>query len=246
MTNDDPSTDQFIREVDEELRREQLTTLWKRFGNYVIAAAVLVVVITAGFKGWQWWHEREAARAGDRYLAAEALARDADPDGAIEAFNAIAASESGGYAALASFRSAALQIEAGDRQGAITQLDKITGDNRVDDILQDLARLRAAYLALDENDIDGAASRVSPLAVTGNPWRHGAREVLGLVAMEKGDKETAIGYFSEIEADQEAPTNIRARATAMIAVLQGETAIPALSPGAGEAGAGSAGESAPQ
>ena len=226
MTNDDPSTDQFIREVDEELRREQLATLWGRYGNYVIAAAILVVAVTAGFKGWEWWHEREAARAGDLYLAAEDLASEDDSPGAIEAFNTIAAREAGGYSALAGFRSAALQIEAGDRKGALAQLDKITADNRVDDILRDLARLRAAYLALDENDIDGAGERVSPLAVTGNPWRHGAREVLGLVAMEKGDKETAIGYFSEIEADQEAPNNIRARANAMIAVLQGGSVIP--------------------
>ena len=246
MTNNDPSTDQFIREVDEELRREQLTAMWNRFGNYVIAAAVLVVAITAGFKGWEWWQEREAARAGDRYLAAEDLARNDDREAAIEAFNAIAASEGGGYAALAGFRSAALLMEAGDRAGAIAQLDKITSDNRVDDILQDLARLRAAYLALDENDLDGAASRVSPLAVTGNPWRHGAREVLGLVAMETGDNETAIGYFSEIETDQEAPTNIRARATAMIGVLQGETAIPESPPEAGGSAPGAGGGTVPQ
>lgn len=226
MTNEDHSTDQFIREVDEELRREQLATLWNRYGNYVIAAAILVVAITAGFKGWEWWREREAARVGDLYLAAEELAGKDDRQGAIEAFNTIAAGESGGYSALAGFRAAALLIEAGDREGAIIQLDKITADDRVDDILQDLARLRAAYLALDENDFDGAARRVSALAVTGNPWRHGAREVLGLVAMEKGDKEGAIGYLSEIEADQEAPANIRARAAALIAVLEGESALP--------------------
>jgi len=226
MTNQDHSTDQFIREVDEELRREQIATLWKRHGNYVIAAAILVVVITAGFKGWEWWRERESARVGDLYLAAEELAGKDDRQGAIEAFNAIAASESAGYSALAGFRSAALLIEAGDRKGAIAQLDKIATDDRVDDILQDLARLRSAYLALDENDFDGAARRISALAVTGNPWRHGAREVLGLVAMEKGDKEAAIGYFSEIESDQEAPGNIRARAAALIAVLQGESALP--------------------
>ncbi len=236
MTNDDPSTDQFIREVDEELRREQLTTLWNRFGNYVIAAAILVVAVTAGFKGWEWWHAREAARAGDLYLAAEDLVREDNSQGAIEAFNAITTSEAGGYSALAGFRSAALQIEAGDRKGALAQLDKITADDRVDDILQDLARLRAAYLALDENDIDGAADRVSSLAATGNPWRHGAREVLGLVAMEKGDSETAMGYFSEIQADQEAPSNIRARANAMIAVLQGGSAIPDESSGSSGGG----------
>ncbi len=236
MTNDDRSTDQFIREVDEELRREQLNTLWQRYGSYVVAAAVLVVLVTAGFNGWDWWREREAERVGDLYIAAEDLIDEDGTDAAVAAFEAIAAEEKGGYSALASLRAANLKIQAGDRAGAIGLLDRITADDRVDEILQDLARLRAAYLLLDERDMDGAAMRVSPLAATGNPWRHGAREVLGLVALEKGDADTAIGYFSEIETDAEAPNDIRARATSLIAVMQGAQSSSAGGTGSPDAG----------
>ncbi len=220
MTDDDRRTDQFIREVDEELRREQLHTLWQRFGNYIIAACVLVVVVTAGFKGWDWWSRYEAERIGDRYIAADQLVQEDKRDEAIAAFDAIAASEESGYAALAALRAAALKIEAGDTDGAIANFDKVANDKNVDGILRDLASLRAAYLVLDKGDLDGAASRVNALAVPGNPWRHGAREILGLVAMKRGENDVATGYFSQIEADEEAPADTRARATALIAVLQ--------------------------
>jgi hypothetical protein len=224
MTNDDRSTDQFIREVDEELRREQLTTLWQRFGNYVIGACVLVVLVTAGFKGWDWWKRHQAERVGDLYIAADRLVQDEKSEEAIAAFEAIAASERGGYAAMASLRAAALKIDAGDKAGAVTLFDNVASDSSVDDILRDLASLRAAYLVLDQGDLDGAAKRVDGLAVPGNPWRHGAREILGLVAMEKGEKDVALSRFSEIEGDPQAPADTRARATALIAVLQGGAA----------------------
>jgi len=34
-----------FHEVDEEVRREQLKKLWERFGGYIIAACVLVVIL---------------------------------------------------------------------------------------------------------------------------------------------------------------------------------------------------------
>lgn len=223
MTNDDHKTDHFIREVDEELRREQLTTLWQRYGKYLIAACVLVVLVTAGLRGWDWWRDREAARIGDLYMAADRLIDEESKDAAITAFENLATSEEGGYAAIAALRAATLKIDSSDTAGAVALFDKVSNDGKVDEILQDLARLRAAYLVLDQGDMDGAASRVTSLAVSGNPWRHGAREVLGLVAMDRGDMETALGHFADIEADAEAPNDIRARATALIAVLQSGT-----------------------
>ena len=36
-----------FHEVDEEVRREQLKKLWDRYGNYVVAAAFLLVAAVA-------------------------------------------------------------------------------------------------------------------------------------------------------------------------------------------------------
>ena len=52
----------FIREVDEDLRHDRLTAFWRRYGTLVIAAAVAVVVATAGWSGWRYLDERRQQR----------------------------------------------------------------------------------------------------------------------------------------------------------------------------------------
>ena len=43
-----------FQEVDEEVRREQLKKLWDRYGNFVVAALILVVVGVAAWRGYAW------------------------------------------------------------------------------------------------------------------------------------------------------------------------------------------------
>ncbi len=64
MADDERRSETFIREVDEELRRDQLKALWKRFAPLIIGVCVLVVAVTAGYRGWIWWHERQAGTGG--------------------------------------------------------------------------------------------------------------------------------------------------------------------------------------
>ena len=59
-----------FREVDEDIRNERFKRLWDRFGPYVIGVAVLIVVVTAGYRGWQYWQNSQAAATGDRFVAA--------------------------------------------------------------------------------------------------------------------------------------------------------------------------------
>ena len=38
-------SEEFIREVDEELRRDRIAMLWRRYGSVVLAVAVLIVLV---------------------------------------------------------------------------------------------------------------------------------------------------------------------------------------------------------
>ena len=99
MANDDRRSEQFIREVDEEYRRAQVGALWDRFGWLVIAACILVVLVTAGYRGWAWWQHREAAQYGDVYLAAiEKLDGEQRDEGIAELNARLARWEQGGSA----------------------------------------------------------------------------------------------------------------------------------------------------
>jgi len=222
MADDDRTTDQFIREVNEELRRDQLKELWDRFGTLIITVCVAVVAITAGYNGRVWWQEKQAAEAGDRYLAALQAIDGGDTAKARQALEEMATSGAGGYVILARLRSAALAAQSGDTSTAMAGFDAIADDNGADQTIRDLARLRAALIALDTGDLDGAESRVAGLAVAGNPWRHAAREINGTLAYARGDLDAARQRFATINSDEEAPIDARSRAELMLSLIDGQ------------------------
>jgi hypothetical protein len=208
-----------FQEVDEDIRREQLRKLWDRFGPYVLAAAVLIVVATAGYKGWEYWQARQAAATGDRFLAALQLANDGKHDDALKAFEAISKDGSGGYPALARFRVAAEKALTNDHSGAVADFDALAKDTSVNADLRAMAQLRAALLTVDTASFADIKGRIGDLATVGNPWRQSAREILGLSAFRTGDYAASRTYFDEITNDVGSSKELRDRAQIMLALI---------------------------
>jgi hypothetical protein len=219
-----------FREVDEDLRREQYKRLWDRFGVYVIALAVLIVVGVGGYKAWEWWERSQAAATGDRFLAALELSEAGQHSEAIAALEAVAADGSGDYPTLAIFRSAGERAAAGDRDGAVAAYDSIASRRGLSPLVADLARIRAALILSDTQSPEELRSRIGDLAATGNAWRHTAREILGLAAYRTNDLATARTYFDEIVDDQESAQGVRQRAQLMLALIESREGPPPPEP----------------
>jgi hypothetical protein len=215
-----------FREVDEDLRREQYKRLWDRFGTYVIALAVLIVVAVGGYKAWEWWENTRAAATGDRFLAALTLSEEGKHEEAVAALDAVAADGSGGYPVLAIFRSAGEKAAAGDTDGAVAAYDSIATRSGLPPLVADLARIRAALILVDSQSPEELSSRIGDMAQTGNPWRQAAREILGLSAYRSNDLASARKYFDQIVADQESAQGVRQRAQLMLTLIQSREGPP--------------------
>ena len=107
------NSDEFIREVDEAVRQDQWLKLWRRYGSYIIAAALAVVIGSAAGVGWRSWQQHERLEEARRYADAQQLLRDGKPAEAAAAFAALAEDASSGYRVLAQLRAAEAQAEAG-------------------------------------------------------------------------------------------------------------------------------------
>jgi len=234
------SDSDFIREVDEELRRDQLKTLWDRFGSYVIGAAVLIVVVTAGYRGWQAWQESVSSEAGDRYMSAVGLAEDGQHDDATTALLALTADTSGGYPVLARLRAASETAAAGNGEGAVTAFESIANDSSVDQTFRDLALIRASFISLDIKPYDDIAKKIEPLAAAGQTWRHSAREIMGLASWKAEKYADAEKWFSMIVDDTEATQALKTRAQMVLTVVRSELPAPAASEDDKKAGDGGA------
>lgn len=214
-----------FREVDEDLRHERYKRLWDRFGTYVIVAAILIVVGTAGWRLWEYWREHQAQATGDRFVAALDLAAKGDQS-ALAALEAVAADGSGEYPLLAKFRAASEKAAAGNRDGAVADFDAIANTGNAPGIVRDLARLRAALLLVDSATVADLNTRVGDLAGIGNPWRHSAREILALASWRTGDLAGARKYYEEITADQEMPADLQSRAQFMLGLIRARLGDP--------------------
>jgi hypothetical protein len=203
-----------FREIDEELRRDNLQQLWARFGKYIIALAVLAVLATAGFMGWREYQQRQREAEGVRYAAALDLARQGKNEAAAEAFGTLGQA-SGGRAALARLEAAAAKVKAGDVAGAITIYDGLAVDGAADPVFRDVATLLSARYGLDKGDPRAIITRLQPLTNANNPWHGLALELTALAELKAGDKAKARADFDLLAKDNTVAQGVRQRATEM-------------------------------
>jgi hypothetical protein len=213
------SDDSFIREVEEELRSDRVKAIWDRFGLILIAAAILVVVATAAWTGYEYYTERQASASGDRFLAALNLANEGKSDEALAALQALEDDGYGAYPVLARMRAATVLQEKGDTQGAVAAFDAVAADTSAPAAIRDMASIRAAYILVDSGTADDVARYAEPLSSDENPLRHAAREALGLAAWKAGNLADAKTLFQQILDDPRAPRNAQQRASIMIDLI---------------------------
>lgn len=216
MVNQD---DSFIREVNDELRSDQMKAVWTRFGGIIIGIAVLIVLGTVGKVGYDYWQESSSSQSGDTFLAALNLARENKSDEALAALTELEKDGYGSYPVLAQLRVATLQAQKGETDAAVAAFSEIGRDTRIPAALRDAARLRAAYLLIDAGTYEQVSSEVEQLAVPQNAMRHSAREALGLSAYKAGDYAKAKSWFQQIVDDAQSPRGIMNRAQMLLDVI---------------------------
>jgi len=207
-----------FREIDEELRRDNLLKLWSRYGRYIIAIAVFALVVAGGFVAWRDHQLSERRAQSTRYAGALTLAREGKEADAVKVFAAIA-HEGGGYAILAAFEEAALLAKSGDREAAAAAYDRVAAASEFDPDLRGLAVLLSVMQRMPEADAQTTIDHLAPLTASGNPWRPSAIELTALARLKLQDKSGALALFKSLADDPATPQSLRARAAEMATAL---------------------------
>jgi hypothetical protein len=208
-----------FREVDDDLKRDRLLALWKRYGNYIIGVAVLIVLATAATVFWRDYQKSQREAEGERFMVARDLAEGERTSEAIAAFAALARDAGAGYATLSGLEEAALRAQSGDDAGALVIYERMAGDSSLDAPYRDLAALLLALHSFDSADPQTLATRLAPLRAADNPWRYTAGELSALLAASGGDEAEAREILTALTSDPNAPPGLRARAAEHLAVL---------------------------
>jgi hypothetical protein len=200
-----------FQEVDEEVRRERLQKLWERYGNFVIAGCILIVVGVGAWRGYEWWQNKKAGESGVAFENAVMLAQAGKHQEADVAFAKLAGDGTAGYRTLSRLREAS-ELAATDKSASVKAYDEIADDKSVGPVIQQLAAVRAGYLLVDTAPYSEMRTRLEPLTAADKVYRHSARELLALSAWKSGDTSAVKQWTGMIIGDPRSPDGTRSRA----------------------------------
>ncbi len=225
-----PNNDAFFREVSEEVRRDQMQGLVRRYGVAVLGAIVIGLIALAAVLGWRAHRETVAGEEGERLIAAMTALSAGNSAQAGPQIDKIVKDGDKGYAPLARLLQADMAVQQNKApQAAATFLD-IAHDETVPQPLRDLALVRSTAMAFDTLSPSEVINRMKPLAVGGAPWFGSAGELTGLAYLKLGQPQPAGKLFAAIAQDKSVPQTIRARAAQLAADAGIQIVQPADTP----------------
>lgn len=219
MASTPPTNEAFLREVDEELRRDELQSLWKRYGRLAIG---LVVLVLAAWGGRLYWQDRQTKAAG---VEGEQLSQALDDlqagnaNAALTKLAPLAQSKNVGYRASAKMAEAGVALGKSDFAGAAKLYGEVATDTSVPQPWRDMALIRQTAAEFDTIKPELVVARLRPLAAKGNPWFGSAGEMVAAAYLKMGKAELAGKMFADIGKDESVPESIRSRAVQMAGSL---------------------------
>ncbi len=201
-------SDHFIDEVTEELRRDQLFAMMRKYGWI----AILLVLLIVGGAAFSEWRKAKAAAAAQALGDALSTALEQEDAGArAAAFGAIKAD--GDAQALVAMLAAG---SVGDAS-SLEALEAIGASPEVTALYKDLATLKRAM----SGDLDPEAriALLNPLTRAGGPFRVLAEEQIAMAEIESGQNQAAISRLQALLVDNDASQPLRQRATQLIVAL---------------------------
>jgi hypothetical protein len=211
------NTDSFIEEVTEEVKRDRLFGMMKKYG-WIGVVAVLGIVGGTGYSEYRKASDEATAQAfGDTILSALS---GSDEGARVSALQAIETANPGAQAIL-NMLIASEQSTSGQSADAVAQLNAVADNAQAPQIYRQIASFKALTQAGSGLSAQDRRSGLQALAVPGQPLRLLAEEQLALIDIETGDAAAAVSRLEAISEDSEATAGLRRRAQQLIVALGG-------------------------
>ena len=209
----------FVREVDENLRRDQMQDLVKKNLNWIIAAVVLFLAASGGFIWWQNYQEKKNQEAVEQFAQVFTDIQKGQMQTAPARLDKLSDAHSKAVRAAAGFGRAAVALEQNDPKLALAKFKAMAEDSSLPKPFRDLALIRQTSMEFDTLKPDVVISRMEPFTKPGSPWYGSAGELTAMAKIKQGKSAEAGRLFAAIARDENSPDNIRGRAIQMASSL---------------------------
>lgn len=213
------STDTFVREVEENLRRDQAQDFARKYGTWLIGGILLLLAAIGGWIYWQGEQREEAARHSEQLSQIYADIGSGKTANVGQRLERLADEGNDVVRTTALFTAAAVALERGDRADALAKYREVREDGGLPEPYRDAALVRATTLEFDSLKPEEVIARLQPLAKPGNPWFGSAGELTAMAYIKQGKTLDAGRLFAAIAADPQVPESLRARAVQIAGTL---------------------------
>ena len=211
-------SEEFVREVDEDIKEEERIKLWKKVFPYVVSVSLGIIIFTSGYVFWNNYTESLNQQLGDDFTAAVQLANEEDLDASILALNRIVDEGSDGYVTLAKMKKASLLIQRGELElGLNIYLD--LERNAVDQSFRDIASILYVLNSMDTKDPKALLEKINKLE-SSQIWRSSALEMKAFLKLKQNKVEEARKVFEGILNLPSTPSSLATRAKNMVDYLK--------------------------
>lgn len=223
------STETFIREVDENLRRDQAQEFAKTYGSWLIGGMILLLAAIGGYIYWQNRQQEQAAVQSEELSKIITDIGDGNLTTVPARLDTMAAKGNDAYRASALLTRAALAIQQRDLKLAAAKYKEIAADDGLAQPYRDLATVRSTAIEFDTIKPEEVIARLQTLAKPGSPWFGSAGEMTAMALLKQNRRAEAGRLFAEIAADRQVPESIRNRAVQIAGSLgvDASAALPA-------------------
>ena len=213
-------SEEFIKEVDEDIKEEKRIKLWKKLIPYVISFSLTIILFTSGFVFWKNYTKNSNQTLGDDFTAAVDLANEDDTDAALLALDRIVDKGSDGYATIAKMKKASLLIDKGlSDEGLSIYLD--LERNAVDQSFRDIATILYVLNSMDKIAPETLLKKIEPLE-NSKVWQSSALELKAFIFLKNNNKKLAKETFQSILNLKTSPSSLSTRARNMVEYLKEE------------------------
>ena len=209
-----------FQEIDDELRQDKASRLWRVYGKYVVATAIVIIISVGGYKFWQQKQLDDGEKASIAYEAALARSASGDHKGAIDQLNEEEIGTVAGYAALSQMQKANLAMKINDFEAALLTFKEIAEHDTYPQSVKEWASFRYVAVRVEKQIDSNASADLDSLIATDSPWRFLAKEIKAIKEIETGNKSGAKAIFSELADDENAPERLRVRVAEFLKILQ--------------------------
>ncbi len=211
-------TDSFIDEVTEEVRRDRMFLMLRRYG-WIGALAVVAIVGGAAYNEYSKSQATaQSQKLGDDIIAALA---ENDAEGRASTLSKVQAGTPGG-AAVVEMLVATAQSNSEQVEAAIAGLNKVASDGDLPVIYRQIASFKALTLQGDSLSVNDRRQQFEALAQPGAPLRLLAEEQLALIDISEGDVAAGEERLQNILQDSEVTADLQQRASQLIVALGGK------------------------